>query len=266
MASNDAKFLAAVVSSGGVITWPVALVLGGHFGLSQATVQRVLQRLVEAGAMHRTTIVGERSNAWLTTPATASAYERPAATRFLGRGNPGATWSPGPTLRHDQLALIATFGFTRAADDEEEATASPEAEIETQYTSTAGLHVPDGAFVLHPGGQMEICVGVEVELSKKSGGATGKNSTAWARSLAPSILDRQAGAGTRILALDRAIGATLLVAPRRLAVLIRNAVWREAEERGCDPGWIFWAEPEPGRLELGQMKIWHLEFAEPPED
>jgi len=264
MAGNDSKFLAAAVSSGGVITWPSALAIGAHFGLSQATVQRVLARLVEAGALHRTTIVGERMGAWLTTPTTAAAFSRPAGTRFLGRGNSGATWSPGPTLRHDQLALIAVFGFVRAGDDD--ATAAPEAEIETQYTATAGQHIPDGAFLLHHGGPMEICIAVEVELSKKSGGPNGKNSTAWARSLAPSILDRQASAGARILALDRVLDATLLVAPRQLASQIRNTVWREAEERGCDPGWIFWAEPDPDRLALGEMQIWHLEFAEPPED
>jgi hypothetical protein len=262
MAGNDSKFLAAAVSSGGVITWPAALAIGAHFGLSQATVQRVLQRLVEANALHRTTIVGERMDAWLTTPTTAAAFGRPAGTRFLGRGNSGDTWSPGPTLRHDQLALIATFGFVRLGDD---ATAAPEAEIETQYSSTAGQHIPDGAFVLHPG-PMEKCVAVEVELSKKSGGPNGKNSTAWARSLAPSILDRQVGAGARILALDRVLDATLLVAPRRLASQIRNAVWREAEERGCDQGWIFWAEPDPDRLALSEMRIWHLEFAEPPDE
>lgn len=263
MAGNDSKFLAATVSSGGVITWPVALAIGAHFGMSQATVHRILTRLVDACALHRTTIVGERLDAWLTTPATAAIYARPAATRFLGRGNLGDSWAPGQTLRHDQLALLATFGFTPAPLAEEEATAAPEAEIETQYTSTVGQHIPDGAFVLHPG-PMEKCVAVEIELSKKSGGPNGKNATAWARSLAPSILDRQAGAGARIQALGRQLDATLLVAPRRLASQIRNAVFREAEERGCDPGWIFWCEPDPVRLAVRAMQIWHLEFAEPP--
>lgn len=256
MSGNDSKFLGATVSSGGVITWHVALAIGTHFGLAQATVQRVLQRLVEAGALHRTSITGEKMHAWMTTPSTAAAFGRPAATRFLGRGNSGATWSPGPTFWHDQLALLATFGFTRAADDE--ATAAPEAEIETQYTSTAGQHIPDGAFVFHA-----ATIAAEIELSKKSG--SGRNATAWANSLAPSILDRQQGRGTYIQALGRQIDTTLLVAPRRLASQIRNAVWREAEERGCDPGWIFWSKPDPDRLALSPMKIWRLEFAEPPE-
>jgi hypothetical protein len=263
MPSNDSKFLAAAVSSGGILTWPSALAIGSYLGISDATVHRILERLVAANSLHRTNISGARMDAWMTTPATAAAYERPAATRFLGRGNSGATWSPGPTMRHDQLALLATFGFAHAADDEgDAATTAPEAEIEQQFTTTAGQHIPDGAFVFHE----KWCVGVEVELSKKSGGPHGKNTTTWSRSLAPSILDRQAGAGTHILALERAIDATLLVAPRRLACSIGAAVRREADERGCDPGWIFWAEPDPARLALGKMQMWHLEFAEPPED
>jgi hypothetical protein len=265
MAGNDSKILAAAVSSGGVITWPAAMAIGAHFGLSQATVQRVLQRLVVANALHRTTIVGERMDAWLTTPTTAAAFGRPAGTRFLGRGNSGDTWSPGPTLRHDQLALLATFQFARAAaavDDDDDPTAAPEAEIEQQFTTTAGQHIPDGAFIFRGG----KCVGVEVELSKKSGGPAGKNTTAWSRSLAPTILDRQAGAGTRILALERTLDATLLVAPRRIARPIGAAVRREAEERDCPPGLVFWCEPHPSTLQLGRMQIWQLENEEPPEE
>lgn len=265
MPGNDSKFLAVAISAGGILTWPTALAIGTYLGLSQATVHRILGRLVEANSLHRTKVSGGRLDAWMTTPAASADYGRPAGTRFLGRGNSGERWTHGPTFRHDQLALLATFRFTRAAssydDDDDAASVAPEAEIEIQHTSTAGLHIPDGAFIFHK----QWCIGVEVELSKKTGGPSGKNTTAWSRSLAPSILDRQAGAGTRIVALERAIDATLLVAPRRLACSIGAAVRREADERGCDPGLVFWCEPHPSRLELlGQMQIWHLENDEPP--
>ena len=263
MSGNDSKFLAVTVSAGGLLTWPSALAIGGYLGISKATVHRILQRLVESSSLHRTMVAGEGLDAWMTTATTAAAFGSPAATRFLGRGNSGSTWAAGPTLRHDQLALLATFQFARAADDDDDPTAAPEAEIEQQFTTTAGQHIPDGAFIFRGG----KCVGVEVELSKKSGGAGGKNHTSWARSLAPSILDRQQSRGTCILALNGAgIDATLLVAPRRIARPIGAAVRREAEERGCSPGWVFWCAPHDSKLELGRMQIWRLENDEPPVD
>ena len=265
MPGNDSKFWAVTVSAGGLLTWPSALAIGGYLGISQATVHRILQRLVESNSLHRTMVTGEGLDAWMTTTTTAAAFGRPAATRFLGRGNSGSTWAAGPTLRHDQLALLATFQFARAAaavDDDDDPTAAPESEIEQQFTTTAGQHIPDGAFIFRGG----KCVGVEVELSKKSGSAGGKNPTNWARSLAPSILDRQQSRGTRILALGQAIDTTLLVAPRRLACSIGAAVRREADERGCEPGLVFWCEPHATRLDLGPLKVWQLDNDEPPED
>ena len=82
MRGNDSKFLAVTVSAGGILTWPVSLAIGAYLGLSQATVHRILQRLVETNSLHRTRVSGEQLDAWMTTPTTAAAYERPAGTRF----------------------------------------------------------------------------------------------------------------------------------------------------------------------------------------
>jgi len=254
MDNIDTRFRDTAVASGGLLTWPTALALGGYLGTSRATVGRLLGRLCGANMLRRVTISGTHSDAWLTTPLAAETFGGKPATRFLGR-RPAATWTPGQTFRHDQLALLATWSVAVRPMDEVGNTAATEAEIEKQFTDTAGRHIPDGAFIYRVGGA-ESCVAVEVELSKKSGSQNGKNTTSWARSLAPSILDRQEGRGMYIQVLNRTIDATLLVAPEALARQIVGAVRRAAEERDCEPGRVWWAEPAQNALGLAPIHIW----------
>lgn len=260
MGSIDTRFLAAAVPAGGILTWPTGHALAVHLGASRATAARVLARLTAAKMLRRIALTGEHSDAWLSTPLAAEPRGCKAATRFLGR-RPADTWTPGPTLRHDQLALLAAWTFAGRPDDDTP-TAASEHEIEQQFTSTAGRHIPDGAALFRVGADLK-CVGIEIELSKKSGGVNGKNTTSWAKSLAPSILDRQQGLGMPVKTLGLTLDATLLVAPLAIARQIAGAVRRVAAERDCAPGWVLWSKPDPNALRLGPLHVWQLALDTP---
>jgi hypothetical protein len=263
--TSDTKLLAAAVKSGGILTFNSAVPLGAYLGLSRATVGRVLRRLGAAKALHRTRVVGSGCDAWLTTPSTALTHGGKPATRFLPKGPQGLShyWAPSPTFIHDQFALMATYGF--AHREAGTTTAASEATIEAQFTDTAGRHIPDGAFIYPLAGRL-LSVAVEVELSKKSG--SGKNATSWARSLAPSIVDRLEGRGLHVRELDCQLDATLLVAPRQIARLIAHTVRKESIEirDRADSGWFFWAEPQGSfrrGLGIGPIHLWQCYCEEP---
>lgn len=149
----------AIVRAGGVVTFPTAMAMLND--TKQAT-SRTLDWLVHAGMLKKVRIPGG-SQVWMSERALVREFnpdETPAVYRLSRCAD---RWVPGPTFRHDQIALRVLFSLAVPCD--------MITEHEIRKAGQWRGRVPDGVLMLsHPGdGNRRVVAELEVELSRKSG-------------------------------------------------------------------------------------------------
>jgi hypothetical protein len=162
----------AILRGGGVVTFPTAMTMLGE--TKQAT-SRTLDWAVKAGMLRKIPIPGG-SHVWMSERALVREFDAEETPAVYKLSRQSDRWVPGPTFRHDQLALRVLFSL---ADPTDLLT-----EHEIRAAGCWKNRVPDGVIrMMLPGRQEPSVVELEVETSRKTGAAFKANGAmgGWAK-------------------------------------------------------------------------------------
>lgn len=152
------RLAAAILRSGGVVTFPVAMAMLHE---DKQTTSRTLDWLVKAGSLRRIQIPGG-SNVWMSERSLVRSFNSGESPAVYKLSRTARWWVPGPTFRHDQLALRVLFSL---AEPEDVLT-----EHEIRRSGTWRGRVPDGVVrLMLPGLARPVAAVLEIETSRKTG-------------------------------------------------------------------------------------------------